>query len=466
MKHIRNSALILGLMLLANTAWSGQVEWISSTSDAAWRQMPGPGLSSPGAERPAQVLIRPDRHFQVIDGFGGSFNELGWVALSRASSADAEQAIRALFGDEGAAFNLARIPIGASDFALDGYSLAETPEDYALEDFSIERDRKHLLPYIKAAMKVRPGLQTWASPWSAPAWMKTNNHYSKGSLRWEPAILETYANYFARWIEAYRAEGVELYAITPQNEPNILNVYPTQKWTGPQLAEFIGDYLGPVLETRNIDIEIWLGLNGDPFNGGENVNDRLATVMEDPKASAFITGVGFQYDSRNQIATAHELYPDSKLMQTESVCFNGDNSWEQAQELYQLMRRYFEGGANAYFAWNMVLDETGKSSWDWAQNALITVDRHSGEVRYNGEYYVYKHFSHFVKPGARRVMSTGPWDDRIAFSNPDGSIVLVLGNSSDSDHEAIMAIAGDSGRQFTATIPARSINTFIFTADE
>ncbi|RYF34038.1 MAG: glycosyl hydrolase, partial [Cytophagaceae bacterium] len=180
--------------------------------------------------------------------------------------------------------------------ALDAYSLDDAPGDYDLRDFSIARDRKQLIPFIKAAMEVRPTLRSWASPWSPPAWMKTNNSYSQGSLKWEPAILKTYANYFTRWVEAYEKENINIYAITPQNEPNILSPYPSCLWSGAQLREFIGDYLGPALNERKSNVQLWVGFNGDPFNGGDNVNDRLITVLDDPKANRFLTGIGFQYD--------------------------------------------------------------------------------------------------------------------------------------------------------------------------
>ncbi len=452
-------------LFAAAVAHGARVEWICSTKERPWKQMPSPSLVE--IDEPPVVFVKPGRAYQTIDGFGGSFNELGWVALGKASKSDANKAIKALFGDEGCAFTLARIPIGASDFALDYYSLDDTPEDYALKQFSIERDRKHLLPYIKAAMAVQPELQCWASPWTPPEWMKDNDRYNGGHLRWEPKVLNAYANYFSKWIKDYRAEGVNLYAVTPQNEPNQWQIFPSCVWTGNQLAEFIGDYLGPTLKKQNEAIEIWIGFNGDPQNGGDNVNDRLITVLEDPKASAFIAGIAFQYDSKNQIADAHELYPDKKLMQSESICFNGDNSWDQAMELYRLMKRHLDGGANAYFAWNMVLDETGMGPWKWRQNAPITVDQHSGQVTYNGEFYVYKHFSHYVKPGAQRVLTTGWWGDRIAFANPDGSIVVVLANSSENDYEASVAIGGPTGNNtFEIEVPARSVNTFVVAAEE
>jgi glucosylceramidase len=446
-------------------AAGADVSWICSTESQPWQTMLAPVLAAASPATPPEIRVAADKTAQTIDGFGGCFNELGWLALGKASEADRQRVLSALFGDDGCAFTLGRIPVGASDFATNGYSLDDMPGDFELKHFSIARDEQILLPYIKAAMAVRPSLQCWASPWSPPAWMKTNDSYSKGALRWEPAMLHSYANYFVRWIESYRAAGINLYAITPQNEPNILNVYPTCLWTGPQLREFIADYLGPTLRDRKTNVELWLGLNGDPLNGGDNINDRLITVMEDAAAAKFITGVAFQYDSRNQIATASQLFPGKKFMQSETECNGGANSWADAQKLFGLMKRYFDGGANAYFMWNMVLDETGLSTWKWRQNTMITVDQKTGGVTYNGEYYVMRHFSQFVKPGAKRVLTTGAWGDKIGFINPDGSVVLVIGNSSNQSFEVSAAIAGcANGGTLKVKLPARSINTFVVPA--
>ena len=451
------------LLVAIPDAYSSTVSWISSTSERPWQQMPSPSLAVGGPDLVSQIRVTPRRTCQTIDGFGGCFNELGWIALNKASAIDRTQVISALFGDEGCSFTLARLPIGASDFSTDGYSLAETPGDYDLKSFSIARDQKQLIPFLKAAMTVRPSLKCWGSPWSPPAWMKTSNNYSKGSIKWEPAILRTYANYFVRWIEAYREQGVAIYAVHPQNEPNILSPYPSCLWTGPQLRDFISDYLGPTLRAKTPDVELWLGtINGDPPNGGNNINDRIITVMENEKARSFVTGIAFQYDSRNMISVAKEMYPDKKLMQSETVCNGGNNSWSDAQKLYDLMKRFFENNANSYFAWNMVLDDGGMSTWDWKQNALITVNRESGKVAYNGEYYAMRHFSQYVKPGAKRVLTTGQWGDRIAFVNPDGSTVIVVGNSAKQSFEITLTIGGRaSGDTIKVNLPAESLNTFI-----
>jgi glucosylceramidase len=438
------------------------VTWISSTDQQRWKSMPAPAIGAANPGTPSAVGIESATTYQTIDGFGGCFNELGWSALGKASASDRKAVLAALFGDDGCGFTLARVPIGASDFALDGYSLDDTAGDLELQNFSIDRDQKNLIPFIKAAMEVRSELKVWASPWSPPVWMKTNNSIGGGSLKWDAAILSSYATYLARWVESYRAAGMNVYGLVPQNEPNVTNTYPTCLWTAAQLREFIADYLGPTLRDRKTDVELWLGLNGDPVNGGENPNDRLATVLKDPKTSAFLTGVEFQYDSKQQMCTARDLYSDKKLMQGETECKSGNNSWADAQSLFALMKRYLDCGANAYFLWNMVLDDTGLSSWKWKQNASITVDHTTGKVTYNGEYYVMRHFSQFVKRGAKRVLTSGTWSDEIAFVNADGSTVIVLGNATSQQSEVTLTVAGrPSGDTIKVTLPAQSINTIV-----
>jgi len=458
------------------------VAWYSSTESESWQRIWDPTLAAGSTSAPSDVVIAPYTTYQTIDGFGGSFNELGYIALTNATSAAQQTAVlEALFSDSGLDFNMARIPIGSSDFAFniygspstpddDDYSLAETPGDYALNDFSIERDRRHLLPYIQAAMAVRPDLQCWGSPWSPPEWMKDNNFYAGGSLTWTPQTLTTYANYFVKWIQAYRGEGVNIFAAMAQNEPNQWQVFPSCVWTGAQLAEFNGNYLGPALEAYDPNIKLWFGINGDPQNNGDDFYDRIFTVMSDSNASAYVDAIGFQYDSQNQIALAYELYPDKKLIQTESFCFNGDNTWFDAttrndgmQGLSRNLQRNFENGANAYFAWNMILDETGLGPWNWRQNAPITVNRSTGKVTYNHEFYIYKHYSYFVKPGAQRIRTTGGWSEKIAFRNPDGSIVLVMANTSTGSQSATISVDGWSGDNvIDVMLPAGSVNTFIF----
>jgi glucosylceramidase len=471
MFHIvtRPLALMVALVVASSFARVAQAEviWITSTADQCWRKMPAPALTPADPAKPATIRVATAKTFQTIDGFGGCFNELGWEALSHVSTRDRASALQSLFGDDGCAFTLGRIPVGASDFALDAYSLDDVTDDFELKGFSISRDRKALIPFIKAAISIRPKLKFWGSPWSPPAWMKDNNHYSKGSLRWEKRILDCYAAYLARWVESYRAEGIDIYALAVQNEPNIASNYPSCLWTGLQLREFIGEFLGPVLRDRKANVELWLGINGDPPNDGHNINNRVVSVLDDPKANAFLTGIAFQYDSQNLIGQASLLYPDKKLMQSETECRSGENSFADAQRLYALMLHYLGNNASSYFMWNMVLDETGLSTWKWRQNAMISIDRQNKTLRFNGEYYVMRHFSQFVKPGAKRILTTGPWGDKIAFLNPDGSTVMVIGNSDRRPLPVTIETGPNrNGNTLSVTLPPGSINTFVVPVQE
>ena len=207
----------------------------------------GPPTAGDAAAAANTIIVDPAATDQRISGWGGCFNELGWKALLTLPRKDREAVLKAIFDpNTGLRFNICRMPIGASDFALDGYSLDDVPGDYALKHFSIGRDRKLLIPYIKAAMRIRPDLKVWASPWSPPGWMKDNGVYHGGHLRMEPRVLDAYARYLARFAADYHKEGIDLYAVHVQNEPVSSSIYPTCPWPDPEpLRDFIRDYLGP-----------------------------------------------------------------------------------------------------------------------------------------------------------------------------------------------------------------------------
>lgn len=437
---------------------AAEVQWICTTADAPWTEKPAPQVvDAPAGE--TEIALHPQKAMQTIEGFGGCFNELGWKALSGLSPTARKEVIASLFSDAGCAFTLARTPIGASDFALDYYSLDDHPGDFAMEKFSIERDRGCLIPYIKAAMDERPKLRVWASAWSPPAWMKDAGKYNGGRLKDDPAILKAYALYLSKFAEEYRKEGIDLYAVHVQNEPRIANNYPTCLWSGAAMRDFVRNYMGPTFEARKPGADIWLGT----INDG-NFNATIGTVMADAKAASYIKGIAFQWDGQNIIADAHALYPNMPLIQSENECHGGKNSFADAEHTFWLFRKYMDGGANAYFFWNMVLQPGGKSSWGWAQNAMITVDSEKGEVTYHPEFYLMKHIAHFIPAGSQLIYSTGVWGDKIGFIRADGSTVLIMGNSASRDYDISIAVPGQSNRVIRVTVPSHSFNTFVFPA--
>jgi len=340
---------------------------------------------------------------------------------------------------QGAGFSYGRIPIGASDYAIDRYTLSDRADDYMMESFSIERDRQRLLPYVPAALAINPRLRLWASPWTPPAWMKENHSTDGGRIRDEPKILAAYALYLARFVEAYRAEGVTVWAVHPQNEPGYEQTYPTCLWTPELLTRFIGAYLGPTFATRNVGAEIWLGTLSAPED-----TQHVATALGNSAASQYIKGIGVQWSTLPAVPGFVSSY-GLPVMQTEHRCGNypwvksfdasrPQNDHAYGEETWDLIASWIRAGVNAYVAWNMVLDDVGRNldaQRPWPQNALLVVDRVSHTLNVTPAYYVFRHLSQFVQARAQRLDTSGK-EDALAFENPDGSIVTVIHNPGDA----------------------------------
>jgi glucosylceramidase len=418
------------------------------------------GELSEVADRAPDMLIDEGNPLQEWLGFGGTFNEAGWDALLVVDASERARAMRLLFDDrEGARFSYGRIPIGASDFAMDRYTLAEQPNDYALSSFSIDRDRRLLIPYVKAALAVKPSLNLWASPWTPPAWMKVNNSTDGGRIRDEPRVLDAYARYFVRFVEAYGSEGVTIQALHPQNEPGYEQSYPTCLWTPELLRDFIGQHLGPTLVKHGVTAEIWLGTMSAPGD-----TQHVTVAMADADASRFVRGIGLQWNLRDAVPGFASSY-GLPIMQTEHRCGNypwakakfnasqAPNDHTYAEESWRDISEWIRAGVNAYSAWNMVLDGTGRNMDDkrpWPQNALLVVDRAARTLTATPAYYVFRHLSQFVDPGAHRLATKGE-GDALAFANPDGSIVVVLYNAADASREMTLAVRSS---RFALTVPA------------
>jgi glucosylceramidase len=405
---------------------------------------------------PATITVDPTATAQRIEGWGGCFNEIGWRALQRLDEAGRDKVLLALFDTkDGLGFNLGRLPIGASDFALSPYSLDDVPGDLSLSHFSIDRDRVMLIPYVKAALAIRPDLRLWGSPWSPPAWMKTSGVYHGGSIRKDPEVLRAYATYLAKFVEAYRGEGVNVAEVHVQNEPAVDTKYPSCTWDAPTLRDFIRDDAGPVFAARHVPAQLWLGTitYGHP--------DYFHTVLDDPAAAGFLAGAGLQYESRHVIGHLHAAYPQLRLRQTETKCFNGHNDWPDAEQTFRLMQMFIRGGAGGYMYWNMVLDQTGLSSWGWPQDSTVVVNTDTGNVTYTPQYHLMRHLSAFVKPGAVFLNPSDPADPVLAFRARDGSLVAVVANMTGDDHTVQLHLGNESA---PVALPAHSFNTFVGSA--
>lgn len=403
--------------------------------------------------------------YQTIDGFGGCFNELGYIALKKIPNDKKEEVLRNLFDPEECNFTYCRLPIGANDYSESWYSLNETKGDYEMKNFSIERDKECLIPYIKEAEKYSGELNLFASPWSPPTWMKFPEVYNFGTLIWEEKNLKAYALYFKKFIEEYQKEGIKINQVHIQNEPIADQKFPSCVWSGKQLRDFIKEYIGPLFEENKLDTEIWLGTLNSPYDdyGDENwqfgqYNNFANTVLSDKDAKRYIKGVGYQWGGKHALLQTRIAYPEMKLIQTENECGEGKNSWEYAEYVFNLMWTYFINGVSAYTYWNMALEEEGVSTWGWKQNSLITVTK-DNDVKYNPEYYLMRHFSKYIKQGATMKGLKGDFaGNALAFENPDGSVVLELLNPFDELQEVTFSV---NGEDYSFNIQPHSFNTLV-----
>lgn len=438
-----------------------EIRWISTNPEKQWETR---DIEEQAAGQAALELT--GIRYQTVEGFGGCFNELSWIALQKTEKEQQRKIFDELFGSpEGCRFNFCRLPIGASDYAAEWYSHNEMDGDYGMQHFSIERDRHYLIPYIKEAMERKPDLKLFASPWSPPTWMKFPKAYNYGTMRWEKQILDAYALYFVKFVQAYAAEGIPICQVHVQNEPVADQKFPSCVWTGEQLRDFIRDYLGPAFEQHGLETEIWLGTLNCPYDnyGGndwmkENYDRYAHTVLSDERAYKYIKGVGYQWGGKNAIAQTHESWPEMRIMQTENECGDGRNSWGYARYVFNLFRHYFTHGTNSYIYWNMILEPKGKSTWGWEQNSLITLVPDTGEVVFNPEFYLMKHFSRFVRPGAVRLGLKGRWTgNALAFGNPDGEVVVIVSNPFAESRKFEFKYGNSS---VTAELKPESFNTF------
>lgn len=418
---------------------------VSTTENYVWRELQS--VDKKGIEL-TEVGER-----QKIRGFGTCFSELGALALGKLEKNERKACLDELFDEDKCNFNYCRTPIGSSDFSLDFFSYNETDGDYEMKNFSIERDKKLLLPLIFEGLERQKDMQMFASPWCPPLWLKTKRAYSNGTFNMTEENLSAYALYFKKYVEAYLKEGVPLVHVCPQNEPCSNQRFPSCVWTGRELTDFIGGYLGKALEELPVDI-VFGTVNGPETDNRKlytRYSDYLGLAMRDEKARKYIKAVAYQWAGKYALLETHDDYPDLEIIQSESECGNGDNSWAHMMYVFEMMRQYFRMGASSYVYWNIALEGNSESTWGWSQNSLIHVV--DGKANFTPEFYLMKHFSHFVKRGARYVKLRGEYSSStVAFRNPDGKTVLVAANP--YNDEMIISFGGSS-----YILPPRSINT-------
>ncbi|WP_218018736.1 glycoside hydrolase family 30 protein [Novosphingobium rosa] len=451
--------------------------WHSTSATAPWQSRAVPALAAAAPTMFAQdATIQLDKPRQTMAGFGGAFSERGWDALTLLSPAKRQAALAALFTAQGCNFSQCRTPIGADDFSRDWYSYDETPGDFALDHFSVARDRETLIPFIKAAQALRPDLKIWASPWSPPSWMKKGGHYAQApawpgaasngikpdqlghegadSFIQEDRYFAAYAAYFARYVQAYAGEGIAISTVMPQNEFNSAQPFPSCCWTPQGLARFLphlGRAMGP------LGVSVFLGT----LERGNA--DLVSQVMADPQAASVVKGLGVQWAGKTALPVIRDRFPDIALWGTEQECGIGTNDWHYARYGWETIRQYFAAGASAWTYWNMVMPTGGMSGWGWPQNSMIVVDPVKRDFTLTPDYWLMRHLAGSVQAGARAIPvdSFLGFNDQLAFRNPDGTLVLVANNGLG---QAQQVRYGIGKRVLTLDLPADSLNTLVLPA--
>jgi glucosylceramidase len=394
-------------------------------------------LVKTGISKRADFTVTTSDAKQAISGFGGAFNEHGWVALGKLDESVRQKILIDIFSEAEANLSYGRIPIGASDYALERYTLAPVKDDFGMANFTLERDKKYLIPFIKAAQAIRPDLKLWGSAWTPPIWMKDNNDYEAGKFIDDPKYYKAYALYLAKFTEEYGNLGINITSVAVQNEPTVVTGYPNGGWKPEQFRTFIKEYMGPTFTERKLSTLIMLGtLNEDKYN------TYLKTVLDDADAKKYVGIIGLQWSGDQQIADLLANHPGIPIMQTETDCGNwhwlpgfdpnhAANDFKYAAYTWMRMKSYLSKGAESYMLWNIILDQDGKNidkKRGWPQNSAIVIDTTTKKVTYTPMFRAFEHFSRYIPAGSKYVNTKGSYDPAIAFITPDSSIVVELLN--------------------------------------
>jgi glucosylceramidase len=420
------------------------------------------GLVSQSVDLPT-VYVNPQRAFQTIEGFGSAFTEAGAVTWQALGKDQREQVLRDYFDPvHGHGYTLCRVHMNSCDFALGNYAHVEQADDVALDSFNIERDRQALLPFIKAAQQVAvQPLKLLVSPWSPPAWMKSNGQMNHGG-KLLPHYANAWARCFVRFIEAYEAEGVPVWGVSVQNEPAATQTWDSCIYSAEEERDFVRDHLGPELAAAglgHVRIIVW-------DHNRDRMVERASVVYSDAEAARYVWGTGFHWYGENhfdQVQLLHDAWPDKQLLFTEGCQEGGPHhgSWKLGERYGRSMINDLNRWTVGWIDWNLLLDaHGGPNHVGNLCSAPMLIDPASGEVTCQSSYYYIGHISRFVKPGARRVLCASSREalEATAFRNPDGSVVAVVMNRSD----APIGFALRFGEmQTVATLPARSIATYL-----
>jgi glucosylceramidase len=422
------ASLLAGTSLRASMAPRKVRAWCTSES-RKFEEINVPQWQSFTGESATALKIDVSKQFQEILGFGAAFTDASCFLFSQMPAGPRRALYFELFGDAGLRLSVGRTCIGASDYSLTAYNFDESLDpDPDLTKFTIDHDRGYILPVLRAAREMNPDLFLFSTPWSPPGWMKANGSMLGGSMR--KKYLASYADYFVRFLRAYSAEGVNINAVTVQNEVDTDQDgrMPAALWGQEYEIEFVGKHLGPALERTAIDTKIWI------LDHNYSLAGRALDELNDPAVNKYTDGIAWHgyVGSPDVMTRVHDSFPSKSAYWTEGgpdiTSPDYATDWVKwSQKFAQILRNW----ARCVVGWNFILDEKGRPNiGPFPCGGLVTLDSQTQMLTRSGQYWAMSQYSKLVRRGARVIGSQGGPNnvDHVAFQNPDGSSVLVLTN--------------------------------------
>lgn len=452
---------------------------LSLTRHAAWAQSPSPvrvwstyrdkrhaagaplQWSAPKQIAAEAVMLDPTMKKQDILGFGAAMTDSTCYVLSQMPAADRDAVMRDIFSPGEMGMNVCRTCIGASDYARTLYSFDEsdTP-DPELKKFSIDHDKAYILPVLREARKQNPELFLFSSPWSPPGWMKPDKTMLGGTMR--GTSLPAYAQYFLKFLEGYKAEGVNIDAVTIQNETDAEQGgrMPACVWAQEMEMEFAAKHLGPALRKSGLGTKLWI------LDHNYSLWGRVLDELSDPAVYEYVDGVAWHgyVGEPTAMTRVHDAFPAKPSYWTEG---GPDINQPDYQTDFPMWAETFNdvlnNWARSITAWNLALDEHGKPNiGPFSCGGTITVENGTHKVTKSGQYWAFAHFSRHIKRGARVFAVNGIAPDAkdaavsyCAAVNPDGTHVLVATNRGEACRRQFVLGAN----VIELDLPANSVHT-------
>ena len=412
----------------------------------------------------AYVNVDVNHQFQTIVGIGGAFTESAAYNYSKLSEPKKKKLIDMYFDPEtGNGYTLGRVHINSCDFSLESWACDTVEGDTLLKYFNIERDHKYIIPFVKEAMKVaNNNITLYASPWSPPKWMKTNNDMCRGG-QLKTEYRNAWALHYTKFIKAYRELGLNMWAITVQNEPAAWQVWESCLYSAEEERDFVKNHLGPVMEKeglKDVKIIVW-------DHNRDISYERVAPIYDDPEASKYVWGAGIHWyngDHFDDVLAIHDAYPNKNILFTEGCQESGPHfgEWQVGERYGKSIINDFNSWVVGWTDWNLVLDmQGGPNHVGNFCSAPLHVDAENDSIIVNNSYYYLGHFSRFIKPGARRITCTTTKDELeiTAFINTDNKVAVVVMNRTDGDIDFALRFKGKAAK--TKSL-AHSIVTYVF----